>query len=149
MAGGAAESERDGAEGPDRTVLLQPTTEGDPAWRAPSVGWRPADDGVVLYDGSALGLHQLNGSAGLVWQLLDPEVPLQVTIDDVAAAVDASRDQVHDDVLGIVDALRLRELALIEGDPSATTAEPTLVEVPEPDDEDVEEPKYQGVPPNV
>lgn len=130
----------------DEGEVLAPATERDAPWRVESVGWRPADDGAVLYDGSLLGLHQLNGSAGLVWQLLDPEVPLAQLIDDLAAAAAAPRAQVHDDVLGIVDALRARALVQIPGD----EPKPRAALVPAPSRrEAAAEPKYVGVPPNL
>ena len=76
----------------DRTVPL-------PAAHVALVG---VDDGGVLVDEEAGRAYALNATAALVWKLLDSTSPLGELIDDVTEVFDAPRQEVADNVHGLV-----------------------------------------------
>ena len=72
------------------------------------------DGQTVVYAHSTGGLHRLDESATLVWQLLDGRTPLSVTVDDLAEAFGTTRSVVAADVLRLVDELVAQELVVLD-----------------------------------
>jgi coenzyme PQQ synthesis protein D (PqqD) len=79
---------------------------------SPTVEWVEVDGEIVAWNADGESLHLLDPIASLVFQLMDGEATLAVTIDDLAEAFGRPPEQIEPDVLRC--AASLEEMGLLE-----------------------------------
>jgi hypothetical protein len=70
------------------------------------------DGELVLLDTSSGVLHLLNRTAAAVWSALDGERELEGIVSELSSAAGVERELVREDVVELLDQLRLSELVL-------------------------------------
>lgn len=73
--------------------------------RRSGIAWVELDGEAVLYDADGGGVHALNPTATLVWQLLDGTATLATLADELAEAFAADPRQIAGDLEQLVGAL--------------------------------------------
>lgn len=79
---------------------------------SPAVEWVELDSEIVAWNADGESLHLLDPIASLVFQLMDGEATLAVTIDDLAEAFGRPPEQIEPDVVHC--AASLEEMGLLE-----------------------------------
>lgn len=88
---------------------------------APWTGFTEVDGGGLVLDARGPSTRLLNPTASLIWRLLDPAVPVDVLVAELADAFSLPAATIAADALPVLDLLEGEGLVVDAGDPTVDT----------------------------